>query len=94
MISDVDINKTSVSNKVSFGKKVSNISLVTKLITKTRPFMLPKMSAYIRDFEETKYISFSIKNEELLEKYNEIWDKISNTIKKGLNSQLDTMKNI
>ena len=94
MISDVDINKTSVSNKVSFGKKVSNISLVTKLIKKTRPFMPPNMSAFIRDFEETKYISFSIKNEELLEKYNEIWDKISNTIKKGLNSQLDTMKNI
>ena len=56
--------------------------------------MLSKMSACIRDFDETKYISFLIKNEELLEKYNEIWDKISNTVKKGLNSQLDTMKNI
>ena len=34
--------------------------------------MLPKMSAYRRDFDETKYMSFLIKDDELLEKYNEI----------------------
>ena len=33
------------------------------------------MSAYRRDFNETKYISFLIKDDELLEKYNEIWGK-------------------
>ena len=31
------------------------------------------MSAYRRDFDETKYISFLMKDDELLEKYNEIW---------------------
>ena len=31
-----------------------------------------KMSAYKRDFHETKYMTFLIKNGELLEKYNEI----------------------
>ena len=46
--------------------------------------MLPEMSAYRRYFDETKYMSFQIKNDELTEKYNEIWDKISNTIKIGL----------
>ena len=30
------------------------------------------MSAYRRGFDETKYISFLIKDDELLEKYNEI----------------------
>ena len=30
------------------------------------------MSAYRRDFDETKYIGFLIKDDELLEKYNEI----------------------
>ena len=30
--------------------------------------MFPKMSTYRRDFDETKYMSFLIKNEELLEK--------------------------
>ena len=41
---------------------------------KVRPLCvtLPKMSAYRRDFNGTKYMSFLIKNEELLEKYNEI----------------------
>ena len=32
-------------------------------------------------------MSFSIQNNELLEKYNEIWDKVSNTIKKGFDSE-------
>ena len=34
------------------------------------------MSAYRRDFDETKYISFLIKNDELLEKHNEILEKV------------------
>ena len=31
------------------------------------------MSAYRRDFGEIKYMSFLIRDDELLEKYNEIW---------------------
>ena len=46
------------------------------------------MSACRRDFDETIYMSFLIKNEEwLLEKCNEIWDKVSNTIKKGFDRE-------
>ena len=45
------------------------------------------MSAYRRDFEETKYMSFFIKGNKLLEKYNEIWDKVSKVIKKGFYSE-------
>ena len=54
-------------------KRVLNISLATKML-KLRPLciVLPKMSSYRRDFDETKYISFLIKDDELLEKYNEI----------------------
>ena len=48
---------------------------------------LPKMSAYRRDFGETKYISFLIKDDELLEKYNEIWEKVKNSIKKEFESE-------
>ena len=50
--------------------------MVTKMLKKIRPscmFFL-KMSAYRRDFDETKYISFSIKDDESLEKYNEVWE--------------------
>ena len=49
--------------------------------------MLPKMSEYRKDFDDTKYMSFLIKNEELLEKYYEIWDKVRNNIKSGFDSE-------
>ena len=45
------------------------------------------MSAYWRDFDETKYISFLIKVDELLEKYNEIWEKVNNSSKKEFDSK-------
>ena len=40
------------------------------------------MSAYRKDFDETKYISFLVKDDELLEKYNGIWEKVKNSLKK------------
>ena len=49
--------------------------------------MLPKMSALRRDFGETKYRYFLIKDNELLEKYNDIWDKVSRVLKKGFDSE-------
>ena len=45
------------------------------------------MSAYRKDFDETKYVSFLIKDEKLLEKYNEIWEKIKISIKKEFDSE-------
>ena len=36
------------------------------------------MSAYNRDFDKTKCISFLIKYEKLLEKYNQILKNVSN----------------
>ena len=44
------------------------------------------MSVYRRDFNETKYIVL-IKDNELLEKYNEIWEKVKNNIKKDFDSE-------
>ena len=41
-----------------------------------------------------RHMPFLIKNEELLKKYNEIWNKVSNSIKKDLIVILYTMKNI
>ena len=42
------------------------------------------MSPYRKDFDETKYMSFLIKGNELLEKYNEVWEKVKNIIKKRI----------
>ena len=36
--------------------------------------MLPKMSAYGKDVDRTKYMSFMIKDNKLPEKHNKIWD--------------------
>ena len=44
------------------------------------------MSAYRKDFHEIKYMSFSIKDNEILEKYYEIWGKVKN-IKKEFDSE-------
>ena len=39
------------------------------------------MSACRREFDETKYMSFLIKDDESLEKYNGIWEKSEITSK-------------
>ena len=46
------------------------------------------MSAYRTDFDETKYMSFLIKDDELLKKYNKIWEKVKNGIKKSFDIKL------
>ena len=65
------------------------------MLKKVRPLciFLPKMSAYRRDFDKTKSMSFLIKDGKLLEKYNET-SKKSATSKKNLTVNLYTMKNI
>ena len=87
-IKNIDINKIIVSNKLSFGKKNLNFSLASKML-ENRPLyvFLSKMSACRRDFDETKYMSFLIKDDELLEKYNGIWEKVENSIKNEFDSE-------
>ena len=59
-------------------KKDLNILMATKMLKKIKPLciFLPKMSAYRKDFNETKYIYFLIKDDELLKRYNKIWKKV------------------
>ena len=40
------------------------------------------MSAYRREFDKTKWMSFLTKDGKLLEKYNKIWKNVSNIIEK------------
>ena len=80
-INNLDINNTVVSNKVSFSKKGFKCFIGYKDAKKVRPLciFLPRMSAYWRDFDESKYMSFFDK---LLEKENEIWEKVRSNIKR------------
>ena len=52
------------------------------------------MSAYRREFDETKYMSFLIKDEELFEKYNKTWEKVKNSLnnKKYLKAKIKSYK--
>ena len=55
------------SKKVSFIKNGVKYFIGYKNAKKIRPLwiFLPKMSAHRRDFDETKYMSFLIKDDEL-----------------------------
>ena len=77
------------SNKVSFGKKGIKYFIDYKDAKKIRSSctFLPKMIVYRKDFDETKYMSFLIKDDELLEAYHEIWEKVKNIIKKEFDSE-------
>ena len=68
-----------------FFKKGFKYFICYKGAKRTRPLriFLPEVGAYRRDFDESKYMSFLIKDDELSEKYNEIWEKAEISIKKN-----------
>ena len=50
--------------------------------------MLPKASTYVKRYDgQTKLMYFFIQDDELLEKCNTIWDKVSADIKKEFHSE-------
>ena len=50
-------------------------------IVKPLCIILPQMSGYIKYFENGgKNMSFMVKNDDVLEKYNKIWDKTKNKL--------------
>ena len=51
--------------------------------------MLSNESAYLKSYDEqTKWLYFLIKDDNLSEKYNTIWDKVSADTKKNLIANL------
>ena len=57
-------------------------------------YIYSKISAYRKDFDETKYMSFLIKDDELLERYNEIQEKLKISSKQNLTVNQYIMNNI
>ena len=80
----MDINKIVVSNKLPFGNQDFRYFIGFKDAEKVKPLyiFLSKMRIDKRDFDKTIYLInvfiFFIKDENFLEKYNEIWEKVSN----------------
>ena len=50
--------------------------------------MLPKLSAYVKRFDgQTKWMYFLIEDDDLLGKYNTLWDKVTDDIIKEFDNQ-------
>ena len=94
---DVDNEKVLVSNKISSGEK--NYKFFIGYLYndhKVKPLhkMLPKTNACVKSYDgQTKWIYFLVENDDLLEIYNTIWDKVSADIKKEFDSELVYNKN-
>ena len=95
-IKNIDNNKIVVSNKVSFGKMGLKYFIGYKDSKKIRPLckFFPEMGTCRRDFDETKYISFLTKDDELIENIMKFGKKVKIVSKKNLLANLETMKNI
>ena len=48
---------------------------------------IPQMNGYVKYFNDNKCMNLLVHDDEVLKKYNKIWDKISNLLKKGVNSE-------
>ena len=63
-------------------KKTVNTLLVNHKV-KSLHIMLPKRNVYVKSYDRhTKWMYFFVENDDLLEKHNTIWDKVSADIKR------------
>ena len=96
LLRDVDIEKVLISNKVSCGEKNYKYFigyLYNDHKVKPLHIMLPKTSAYVKSYDgQTKWMYFLIEDDDLLEKYNTIWDKVSADIRKEFEASLSLIK--
>ena len=94
---NVDIEKVSVSNKISFCEK--NYKYFIGYLhndKKVKPLhiIIPKTSAYVKSFDgQTNWMYVLIEDDDLLKKYNTIWDKVRADIKKNFIAGLSAIKN-
>ena len=92
-IDEVDIRRIMLSSKHLCGNKGSfNMSL--GIINNGNAFpiplciKLPQMNGYTKYFDNNnKNMNLLVNDKKSLKKYNEIWDKINNLLKKGFDSE-------
>ena len=88
---DTDIENVLVSKKIPFNEKSYKCFigyLYDNYKIKPLHMMLPKIEAYVKCYDcPTKWMYFLIEDDNFLEKYNTILDKVSADIKKEPNSE-------
>ena len=89
-VEDADIENILVSNNIFSGEKKKHKYFIGYLYDhKIKPLhvMLLKTRAYVKSYDgHTKWMYFLIEHDDLLDKYNTIWDKSSVDIKKEFDS--------
>ena len=88
-IKDIDTNRILISKPESYGKNNMRKSIIGYNDNTIIPLQLflPKMTGYLNIFEDgTKKMSFLTDNNEFLERYTKIWEKISDLIDKKFDS--------
>ena len=95
-IKKFDINKMAISNRVSFDKKRFKYFIRYKDAKKFEPYVHSSQKwLYIEKSLMKLHLCFLlIKDDELLEKYNEIWEKVKDSLKKELDNESVYNKNI
>ena len=85
-IDKLDIKRIVLSKKIRMVKKGSFKYFIEYITNHIKPLCikLPQMNGYVKYFDSSnKYMNLLVRNQELLKKHNEIWNKISNLLKKG-----------
>ena len=89
---DIDFEKVLVSNQIPFAGKnykyfIGYLYSGNKI--KALNIMLPKTSAYVKSYDgKIKWMYFFIEDDDLLKKYNTIWNKVSADIEKEFDNEL------
>ena len=88
-IKDIDTNKISISKPESYDKNNMKKYIIGYNDNTNIPLQLflPKITSYLNIFEDgTRKMSFLTDNNEFLERYTKIWEKISDLIDKKFDS--------
>ena len=89
-IHDLDVNKILVSKKKSCRTKNSLkyfIGYNNDDVSRPLCIKLPQMIGYVKNFDSNKAKSFKVDDNNLLKKYNKIWEKIRNLMKIDFGSE-------
>ena len=85
----IDVNKILVSKKESYGTKYSSKYIIgyngddiIRLYIK-----IPQMIGYAKYFDSNKTMSFKVRDERLLKKYNKILERVSNLMNTEFDSE-------
>ena len=89
-LNDINVHNILVSDKISYDEKNYGffVGYVDKNKIKLFSIILPKMNTYVKSYDaETKQMYFSIEDNELFKKYNNIWIDVSSSMKREFDSK-------